>query len=201
MINIESIINCDAVLVTHTHKDHFDDVAANLLPKNILIFCQPEDEIKLKSYGFTDVQPIIDTYNWNNIVFNRTTGKHGHGEVAVQMAPVSGFVISCSSEPLIYIAGDTVWCREVEDSIDRFKPKVIVCNCGGAQFDYGEPITMTTQDIHELCRRYASIKIVAVHMDAWNHCRLSRKYLKYYINVININTNVLIPEDGELLTF
>ena len=151
MINIESIINCDAVLVTHTHKDHFDDVAANLLPKNILIFCQPEDEIKLKSYGFTDVQPIIDTYNWNNIVFNRTTGKHGHGEVAVQMAPVSGFVISCSSEPLIYIAGDTVWCREVEDSIDRFKPKVIVCNCGGAQFDYGEPITMTTQDIHELC--------------------------------------------------
>lgn len=74
------------------------------------------------------------------------------------MAPVSGFVSSCPKEPLIYIAGDTVWCKEVEDSIDKFKPEIVVCNCGGAQFDYGEPITMTTQDIHELCRKDVSIK-------------------------------------------
>lgn len=200
-IHLDNITNCDAIIVTHTHKDHFDDAAAKLLSKNIPIFCQYEDEIKLQSYGFTDVNPINTTFIWNDIVFNRTNGKHGHDELAIKMAPVSGFVISCSEEPTVYIAGDTVWCKEVKDSIDKFKPEIIVCNCGGAQFDYGEPITMAIQDINELCLRYSSLKIIAVHMEAWNHCRLSRKDLTNYINTNNRKTNVIIPQNGEKLSF
>ena len=196
-ISIDKITNCDAILVTHTHRDHFDDAAVKLLSKSIPIFCQPEDEAKLQSYGFCYVHPINDIYVWNNISFNRTKGKHGHGAIAVVMAPVSGFVISCPEEPILYVAGDTVWCKEVEASIEKFKPEVIICNCGGAQFSYGEPITMTTDDIHELSNRYANIKIIAVHMDAWNHCRLSREMLKHYINYNNIKNEILIPEDGE----
>jgi L-ascorbate metabolism protein UlaG (beta-lactamase superfamily) len=200
-IDIETIIDCDAVLITHTHKDHFDDTAAKLLPKTIPIFCQLQDELKLQSYGFTNVQPITDTYIWNNISFNRTNGKHGHGIIAMKMAPVSGFVISFQAEPTIYIAGDTIWCRQVKKSIEKFKPDVVVCNCGGAQFRYGKPITMATDDIHKLCRYYSNINIIAVHMDAWNHCRLSRKDLKDYISANNITSNVFIPQDGESLSF
>jgi L-ascorbate metabolism protein UlaG (beta-lactamase superfamily) len=199
-VSIDNIINCDAVLVTHTHRDHFDDAAAKLLSKNTPVFCQPEDEIKMQSNGFTDVHPIDDSYIWDNIIFNRTAGKHGHDEMAEKMAPVSGYVISCPQEPPIYIAGDTVWCREVEKSIEKFQPEVIVCNCGGAQFDHGKPITMTNEDIYEITRRYENIKIIAIHMEAWNHCRLSRKELKQYISANNIS-NVFIPQDGEILNF
>lgn len=200
-ISIDNITNCDAVLITHTHSDHFDEAAAKLLPKSIPIFCQPEDEIKLQSYGFSDVHPINDNYIWNNIHFNRTKGKHGHGLIAMKMAPVSGFVVSSQGEPTIYIAGDTVWCKEVKKSIKKFKPEIVICNCGGAQLSFGRPITMTTKDIHEICRRYANIDVVAVHMDAWNHCRLSRMDLKNYISTNNINSNVFIPGDGKLLNF
>lgn len=200
-VDINDITNCDAVLVTHTHKDHFDDAAAKLLPKSIPVFCQPEDEIKLQSDGFTDVHSIAAAYTWNGITFNRTSGKHGHGQIAVQMAPVSGFVISCHEGPSVYIAGDTVWCTEVEDAIEKFKPELVVCNCGGAQFAYGEPITMAAEDIHKLCCRYSSIKIVAVHMEAWNHCRLSRKDLKDYISANNITNTIIIPKDGEVVSF
>ena len=38
----------DAVLVTHTHRDHFDDAAAALVPKHLPLFGQPEDEAKFK---------------------------------------------------------------------------------------------------------------------------------------------------------
>ena len=200
-IDVSNIINCDAVLLTHTHRDHFDDTAAKLLPKNIPMFCQPEDETKLLSYGFTDVRSVHDSYTWNNIVLNRTTGKHGHGFIAKKMAPVSGFIISCLEEPLIYIAGDTVWCREVEKSIEKYKPEIIVCNCGAAQFRFGRPITMTSKDIYKLRRKFEKIKIVAVHMEAWNHCRLSKKDLTDYINLNNIKGNVFIPDDGEILSF
>src|SRR6185312_11744825 len=33
----------DAVLVTHTHRDHWDDAAARELPKEVPLLCQPED--------------------------------------------------------------------------------------------------------------------------------------------------------------
>ncbi|URZ07752.1 MBL fold metallo-hydrolase [Clostridium felsineum] len=200
-INIKNIINCDAVLITHTHRDHFDDAAASRLPKNITVFCQPEDEIKIKAYGFIKVYSIHDSYTWDNITFNRTGGKHGHDEIALQMAPVSGFVISSKGQPSIYITGDTVWCGEVKEAIKKYKPEIIVCNCGAAQFSYGKPITMNADDIHRLCKEFQQLKVIAVHMEAWNHCRLSRKDLKYYINRNNIEKSVLVPDDGEILEF
>lgn len=195
-IGIEAITDCDGVLVTHTHIDHFDPAAAKLLPKNIPVFCQSQDEAKLHSYGFTHVYVVHTSFTWNGINFNRTEGKHGQGELAVKMAPVSGFIISAQHEPVVYIMGDTVWCPEVISSMEQFNPDIAVCNCGGAQFSYGEPITMTTEDISELCLQYPNTKVIAVHMDAWNHCRLSRKDLRCYINSENIH-NVCVPEDGE----
>lgn len=200
-VNIDSIINCDAVIVTHTHMDHFDEAAAELLPKNMPVFCQPQDEQKLKSFGFTDVYPVNTKYTWKGITLIRTDGQHGHGEIAKAMAPVSGFVISAAKEPLVYIAGDTVWCKEVKESMEKFKPEIVICNCGAAQFEHGKPITMGTEDIHELCSRYTDIQVVAVHMETWNHCRLSRKALKEYIRNTEIKTKILIPDDGEVLSF
>jgi L-ascorbate metabolism protein UlaG (beta-lactamase superfamily) len=31
------------VLVTHTHRDHWDDAAIQLVPKDLPLLCQPED--------------------------------------------------------------------------------------------------------------------------------------------------------------
>lgn len=200
-IKIDDIIDSDAVIITHTHKDHFDDYAANTIPKNILMFCQPEDKLKLEALGFSNVHQIYDFYIWNEITIRKTSGEHGHGELAIKMAPVSGFVISCKKEPPIYIAGDTVWCSKVKKAIEEFKPEIIVCNCGGAHFSIGEPITMTGKDIKEICSNFPNLKIVAVHMDSWNHCSFSRKNLKYYLNKNNIKVSVIIPEDGEILSF
>lgn len=198
---IDYITNCDAVLITHTHMDHFDNAAINSLSKDIPIFCQPDDKSKLENYNFTNVHSIQDNYTWNDITINRTSGMHGYGELAKELGPVSGFVISSQHEKTIYIAGDTVWCTEVKKSIEKFKPNVIVCNCGCAQFSFGKPITMTTSDIYEISKRYPDLKIVAVHMDAWNHCRLSRKDLRNYIKANKFNNYIAVPEDGESLVF
>lgn len=200
-LDINTITSCDAVLVTHTHSDHFDDIVATLLSKDIPILCQFEDKIKLESYGFINVYPIKDTFIWNDINFNRTNGKHGHGIIAMKMAPVSGFVISSYHEPSIYIAGDTVWCKIVEKSIKKFNPEIIVCNCGAASFHCGKPITMSKEDVQKLCTTFPKPKIVAVHMEAWNHCTLSRKGLKNFIASNNFKNEVYIPEDGELIEF
>lgn len=200
-INVDNIIDCDAVVITHAHSDHFDEAAAKFLPKDRMIFCQLEDEVKIRAHGFINVCPVKDAYLWGDIGLNRTGGNHGHGIIAYKMAPVSGFVINCPGEPVLYITGDTVWCRKVKKAIAKFRPQVIICNCGGAQFKCGRPITMSTKDIRELFKYCIDKKVVAVHMDAWNHCRLSREELERYALDNNLSKNLFIPEDGGVLTF
>src|SRR5215213_11962595 len=48
----------DAVLVTHTHRDHWDSAAIELLPKRIPILCQPEDAARIRSDGFAEVLSV-----------------------------------------------------------------------------------------------------------------------------------------------
>lgn len=200
-VPLSSITGCDAVLVTHTHRDHFDEKAMEVLPKNIDLFCQPEDEEKIKASGFSKVTAIHDKFNWGSITFNRTRGRHGYGVIAVKMAPVSGFFITAPGEPSVYIMGDTVWCACTKKTMEVFKPDIAVCNCGEAKFSYGRPITMNARDILQVCNTSPEAKVVAVHMEAWNHCRLSRKALRDITIMYSLDQQVLIPADGETLEF
>jgi L-ascorbate metabolism protein UlaG (beta-lactamase superfamily) len=40
-VSIDDLIFPDAVIVTHLHRDHWDDEAKAALDKSTLIFCQP----------------------------------------------------------------------------------------------------------------------------------------------------------------
>src|SRR5262245_2134268 len=54
---MDEILNVDAVIVTHTHPDHWDEAAKALLPKHLPVFAQHEQDRELiKSQGFTDVR-------------------------------------------------------------------------------------------------------------------------------------------------
>ena len=43
-VTIKELIDVDAVIVTHTHLDHIDDVAKESLPKDIKIFVQDKHD-------------------------------------------------------------------------------------------------------------------------------------------------------------
>ena len=102
----EEVVNgLDAVLVTHCHKDHLDDTAVRLLPRDLPVFCQPEDEERLRAVGL-DARPVDASLEWNGLSLHRVPAQHGHGAVAEALAPVSGFVLDD-----LYLAGDTVWYR------------------------------------------------------------------------------------------
>src|SRR3989339_928880 len=54
----EVIKDIDMVLVSHLHRDHFDDGAKKMLPKDIPIFCRKVNEAALKEKGFLNVTTI-----------------------------------------------------------------------------------------------------------------------------------------------
>ncbi len=64
----------DAVLITHTHRDHWDLQAQQLLDKNITIFCQPVDLEKIKSQGFQQVIAVESPVSFKSITISRTGG-------------------------------------------------------------------------------------------------------------------------------
>ena len=187
----------DALLVTHLHTDHFDPVAAERLPAELPVLCQPGDEERLRGSGFADVRPVSGTAELGGLTIHRTGGRHGHGELAEAMGPVSGFVLGARDGRRLWIAGDTVWCDEVEAALARFAPAVTVLNAGGARFLEGEPITMTTDDVARVVRAHPDQAVVAVHMEAVNHCLLTRAALRDELAAQGLE--VLIPADGETL--
>ena len=186
----------DAVLVTHTHGDHWDARAVEEISKETPIFCQPEDEDKILSSGFSDVSPVASESEWRGLRLSRTGGRHGTGEIGRAMAPVSGFVVRADTGPTLYVAGDTIWCEEVEEALNLHRPDAVVVNAGAARFLEGDPITMTAEDVARVCRAALEARVIAVHMEAINHCLLSRSELRESLREKGLLDRVEIPSDG-----
>jgi hypothetical protein len=50
------------------------------------------------------------------------------------MAPDSGFVVRSEGSPILYVAGDTIWCPEVEQALAVHRPDVVVVDASVAQW-------------------------------------------------------------------
>ncbi len=59
--------------------------------KHLPLICQPGDEDKIRSYGFSDVMPLAKVVDWNGVRLQRREGSHGLGPVVQKMGPVMGF--------------------------------------------------------------------------------------------------------------
>jgi L-ascorbate metabolism protein UlaG (beta-lactamase superfamily) len=191
------VTGIDATLLTHTHFDHWDPVARERLPKGGTLFVQPADRARVETAGFTNVRPIESSLSWEGISIARTAAQHGRGEMAQRMGAVSGYVLSRPGLPTIYIAADTVWYPAVADAIRTHQPDVIVVNAGEAQFLEGGPIIMGVDDVVSVCQAAPQATVIAVHMEAVNHCVLSRDGLRLGLDRAQVTSRVLIPKDGE----
>jgi L-ascorbate metabolism protein UlaG (beta-lactamase superfamily) len=180
----------DAVLVTHLHQDHFDDAAAELLPGDVPLFCAPGDAGALRERGFADVRPVDGAVDWDGVRIVATGGVHG------ELGPSPGFVLAADGEPSLYVAGDTVWCDEVRAALDEHAPDVVAVNAGGARFLGGDPIVMTTDDVVAVARHAPRARIVAVHLEAINHCLQTRADLHQRLREERLTDRVTVPEDG-----
>jgi len=163
----------DLCIVSHLHADHFDD----RLPKDVPILTQPESADELRARGYTNVAT-------EHAAIAMTRGRHGSGEIGDALGPVSGWVVDG-----VYIAGDTIWCDEVEAALAEHRPHTVVVNAGGARFNVGDPIVMTADDVRHV-RAATDARVIVVHLEAINHCIEPRSAYREV-------DGVLVPEDGE----
>lgn len=206
----ETFKGVDAVIVTHTHLDHWDEIAQKILPKSMKIFVQHDrDAALLKSQGFTNIESLSleRGVQFGDITLYKTGGSHGTPEmyavpqVGALLDEAMGVVFQAKGHKPVYLAGDTVWTAEVNKAINRYQPEIVILNTGDARlvgFDGG--IIMGTEDVAHARKMMPNAKLIAVHMDAVNHMSVYRKDLRQFVEANKIQ-NVAIPEDGEVVKF
>ncbi|MFC6785625.1 MBL fold metallo-hydrolase [Halobaculum halobium] len=185
----------DAVLVTHRHNDHFDDAARDRLDTDVPLIGHPEQIEAFESEGFTDARPLDGEVAVGDLRVAPTPARHGHGDLATAMAPVTGALVRGSArDRSVYLTGDTVWYDGVAETLATAQPNAVVVNAGGARFREGKPITMDADDVRRVREATPDDSTVAAaHMDAINHCLVTRDDLRDAVD------GVAIPADGEVI--
>ncbi len=207
---ISEIIAVDAVIVTHMHHfDHFDDHAAKALPKTMPIFVQSAKEAKdMRMLGFTNVTALTDAgVDFGGVTLYRTEALHGDGVTADYYyqklglpSEACGVVFRAAGEKVFYVAGDTLWYDGVRRAIEKYKPEVIALNAANAQMYDGTPILMGVDGVKEVAQAAPDAILIATHMDAVNHARVSREDLKKFGRVNGLERRLHIPKDGEVVS-
>lgn len=196
-IELNALNDIDGILITHLHFDHFDAAAKNLLRKDRPVLCQPSDVNALHASGFQQTIPIETATAWEALRFTRVKAQHGQGLVKLLMGKGSGYMIQFGANQTIYLAGDTIYTAAIAQQIARFQLQMIILYTGAAQMAFGSPITMTAADVIEVCRAAPTAKIIALHLEAINHCGLTRRELAAQVEQAGVSSQVLIPADGE----
>ena len=175
-VPLEDVVrDVDLCIVTHLHRDHFDD----LLPLDVAILTQPESADELRARGHRDVRT-------EHPAIPMTRGRHGTGEIGEAMGAVSGWVVDG-----VYLAGDTIWCDEVRAALAEHRPRAVIANAGGARFNEGDPILMDVEDVRALREAFDGA-VAVVHLEAINHCIEPRSAYRAL-------DGVHVPDDGEMI--
>ncbi len=204
-ISIEKIVDVDAIILTHYHPDHWDEFAANAINKDIPFFVQTEiDKELIENLEFKDVR-VINTNgtDFEGIKLYKTNCQHGKREIIKPICEQAGMpydsmgiVFKSQIEKTLYVAGDTIWCSEVKEALDKYNPDVIVTNACGATVLNGERIIMNIDDMKEISSYCKNSKIIASHMDTVSHLTVTRDDIK------NLKLeNVIVPDDNQILVF
>ena len=209
---VAEVLKADAIILTHLHADHWDDAARNLVPRDMPIFTQDEaDAAIVRKDGFTNVRALTDQgVVFKGVIIHKTIGQHGTDEMykvperARSLGKTMGLVFQKPNYKTVYVAGDTIWDKEVEEALTRYKPDVVILNTGYAKLTtfVNDSIIMGKDDVYRAYKFSPNAQIVNVHMDTVNHATLTRAELRRFIEEKHLDKQrALVPDDGQVYKF
>jgi L-ascorbate metabolism protein UlaG (beta-lactamase superfamily) len=165
-----------AVVLSHLHGDHFDQVACRELPRDLPIVTTPDAAGRLRRRGFGESVPLG---TWSSTTFSdgdstlRVTSvpaRHTRGPLNRLLPPVMGSVVEyrATSDALprrIYLSGDTILYDGLDSIRDRFPAlDLAVVHLGGTRV-LGVLLSMDHRQGVDLLELLEPDQAVPVHFD------------------------------------
>ncbi len=197
----EQLAGITGGLVSHFrfgHTDHLDAEGKRLLAEaGVPVACQPGDARALRRAGI-DARPVppggsVELFGGE---VRTIPARHGHGLLGRLMGPGVGYLLRLPGEPSLYLSGDTVLTDDVRAALERERPDVAVMHAGGAQLDVGAPILMRLDEQLDFVR-LAPGRVIAIHLEALDHCGITRADLGEALSQAGLSDRVDVPADGE----
>ena len=162
------------------------------------LICTPHDAPYLARRGLR-VQPLPQDHQRPSAFLGgqiRTLRcTHGRGLVGRLMEHGVGYFIQLPGEPSLHLCGDTVLSPVLRRFLTEQQPDVCVAPAGGARLDLGGEIIMGLDQVLELTTLLKG-QVVANHLQALNHCPVTRDALLAAAREAGLSQRLWVPEDG-----
>ena len=191
-----ALASVTGVLVTHEHPDHLDRPGiAWARARGLPVWASPIDAANLRRKGLA-VSELHD--GALGMTVEIVPARHGRGLLGWLMGPVSGCYLAHPGEPSVLLTSDAILTPELRASVERLRPDVIVAPAGAANFGVGADILFSCAELVELAR-LAPGRVIFNHLEAVDHCPVTRADLRARIQAEGLAAKVEIPADGERL--
>ena len=211
-MGVDELPPLDVVVLSHHHGDHFDQRAADGLPKDVPIVTTPHAARKLARQGFTDARPLL---TWEHQDLRRgdrtlritaTPGRHAPGPLNAVLPPVMGSVLEFGGDRetdlRIYITGDTLVHDRLRDIPRRYPDlHLALLHLGGTRV-LGVTLTMDAAQGVEALRIVRPRHAVPIHFDDYTVFRSPLADFRRAVEAADdVRTQVHYLDRGEALRF
>jgi len=208
-IDLENL-KVDLVLLSHPqHKDNFD-LKGQAFSKNVPLILSTMQIEKRWNNG-KGMRPwdqhLVELPNGSTLKITATPAQHHPGWLPKFFAGhVIGFVIENSTnEHVIYISGDTVYFKGIDEVAKRFSNITIgLIHVGGVQFKYLTANGKYTMDANGFLKTIQTIQptiAIPIHNDGWTHFKENDEGVKRILKINSIQSKVIFLKKGCETTF
>jgi L-ascorbate metabolism protein UlaG (beta-lactamase superfamily) len=205
-INIDELKGIDLVLLSHhQHKDNFDINGQRFALTVPLILSTRSASKAIKGItGLTNWESYnINTSKVPGLKITATPAQHHPWWVPGFLAgKVIGFIIEFDGQKngVIYISGDTVYFKGIEEVAGRYKIDIGIFHLGSVEFRYLTAFgryTMNSSDLFKSVEVLIPRKIIPIHYKGWTHFKEKEKTLRSRIRADKkVNDRIIFLTPG-----
>ncbi len=203
-VSTESLGHIDAVLLSHDHhEDNLDKAGRAFLPntKRVLTTTSGERRLRRNAEGLANWQSTILESGGTKVKVTATPAQHGPLIVRPFAGQTIGFMLEWEGQQngALYITGDTIFYRGIQEVAERFTISVGIFHLGKASFPITGPIhfTMDAKDGVKVALALNPRTIIPIHYEGWKHFREGKAVIEKEFTAAGLSSKLRWLELGQ----